>query len=80
LEPIRQRGGKIVHAFLVEADVEPGEVKSNMFSVEWPRGSGKVQAFPEVDRAAWFSLDQASEKILSSQRPLIEKLTAMPAL
>jgi predicted NUDIX family NTP pyrophosphohydrolase len=74
LEPIRQRGGKIVHAWLVEADFEPGEVKSNTFTLEWPRGSGKMATFPEVDRADWFSLKTASEKILSSQRPLLDQL------
>jgi predicted NUDIX family NTP pyrophosphohydrolase len=74
LAPIRQRGGKIVHAWIVEADLEPGEVTSNTFTVEWPRGSGKLQAFPEVDRAAWFSLDAAREKILTSQRPLLDEL------
>jgi predicted NUDIX family NTP pyrophosphohydrolase len=74
LEPIRQRGGKIVHAWIVEADFDPGEVKSNTFSVEWPRGSGKLQNFPEIDRAEWFTLEAAGEKILSSQRPLLEQL------
>jgi predicted NUDIX family NTP pyrophosphohydrolase len=76
LEPIRQRGGKVVHAWIVEADVEPGQVKSNTFSVEWPRGSGKLRSFPEVDRAEWFSLQEAAEKILTSQRPLLEQLQA----
>jgi predicted NUDIX family NTP pyrophosphohydrolase len=74
LDPIRQRGGKIVHAWIVEADVEPGEVKSNTFTVEWPRGSGKLRTFPEVDRAEWFSLEAATEKILTSQRPLLDQL------
>lgn len=75
LEPIRQRGGKVVHAWIVEADFEPGEVKSNTFSLEWPRGSGKMSEFPEVDRAEWFDLDAATEKILESQRPLLEQLS-----
>jgi predicted NUDIX family NTP pyrophosphohydrolase len=74
LEPIRQRGGKIVHAFLVEADFEPADVKSNTFTLEWPRGSGTSKTFPEVDRAAWFSIAEANEKILASQRPLLEEL------
>jgi predicted NUDIX family NTP pyrophosphohydrolase len=76
LEPIRQRGGKIVHAWIVEADFAPGDVKSNTFSVEWPRGSAKVQTFPEVDRAEWFSIEAAREKILSSQIPLLDQLQA----
>jgi len=74
LEPIRQRGGKIVHAWLVEADFEPGEVQSNTFTIEWPRGSGKMTTFAEVDRADWFSLDSARDKILGSQRPLLDQL------
>jgi predicted NUDIX family NTP pyrophosphohydrolase len=76
LEPIRQRGGKIVHAWIVEADVEPAQVKSNTFSVEWPRGTGKLRSYPEVDRAEWFSLDEAAKKLLTSQRPLLDQLQA----
>ncbi|MEX0613709.1 MAG: NUDIX domain-containing protein [Pirellulales bacterium] len=74
LEPIRQRGGKIVHAWLVEADFEPGEVKSNTFSLEWPPRSGKTKEFPEVDRAEWFDLETAREKILESQGPFLDQL------
>jgi predicted NUDIX family NTP pyrophosphohydrolase len=74
LAPIRQRGGKVVHAWRVEADVECGEIKSNCFAIEWPRGSGNVQEFPEVDRAEWFALDAARDKILESQRPLLDQL------
>jgi len=74
LEPIRQRGGKIVHAWIVKADFDSGDVKSNTFLLEWPRGSGKMATFPEVDRAEWFSLDEAREKILTSQRPLLDRL------
>lgn len=79
LEPIRQRGGKIVHAWLVEADFESGDVKSNTFAVEWPPRSGKFKNFPEVDRAEWFDLATAAEKILQSQRPLLDKLEAFLA-
>jgi predicted NUDIX family NTP pyrophosphohydrolase len=79
LEPIRQRGGKIVHAWLVEADFESGDVKSNTFAVEWPPRSGKFKNFPEVDRAEWFDLATAAEKILQSQRPLLDKLQAFLA-
>lgn len=74
LLPIRQRGGKVVHAWLVEADFEPGELKSNTFELEWPRGSGEWKSFPEVDRAEWFPIDVAREKILESQRPLLDQL------
>jgi predicted NUDIX family NTP pyrophosphohydrolase len=61
---------------MVEADFDPGEVKSNTFSVVWPPRSGKTQEFPEVDRAAWFSLDAAREQILTSQRPLLDHFGA----
>src|SRR5262245_17540515 len=54
LAPIRQAGGKIVHAWAVKCDLDPSEVKSNCFSIEWPKGSGKMRQFPEVDRADWF--------------------------
>jgi len=74
LPSIRQRGGKTVHAWLIEADFEPSEVKSNTLVVEWPRGSGKLQSFPEVDRAEWFPIDVAREKMLESQRPLLDQL------
>jgi predicted NUDIX family NTP pyrophosphohydrolase len=76
LEPIRQRGGKTVHAWIIEADIESGGVKSNTFTLEWPRGSGRMQSFAEVDRAEWFSMDVAKEKILSSQATLLDQLMA----
>jgi predicted NUDIX family NTP pyrophosphohydrolase len=74
LEPFRQRGGKIVHAWIVESDIEPGDVKSNTFSIEWPPRSGRQQTYPEVDRAEWFSLEAARQKILSSQQPILDQL------
>jgi predicted NUDIX family NTP pyrophosphohydrolase len=73
LTPIRQRGGKIVHAWIIAADVEPGEFKSK-YPVEWPPRSGNTQWYPEVDRAEWYVLDVAYEKILESQRPLLDQL------
>ena len=77
LEPIRQAGGKIVHAWVVEGDCDAAAVKSNTFSMEWPAHSGQRRTFPEVDRAGWFSLAQAEVKILNSQRPLLEQLRAI---
>lgn len=73
LEPIKQAGGKIVHAWVIEGDCDAAAVKSNTFSLEWPAHSGRQRAFPEVDRAGWFSLEQAYEKILKSQRPLLDQ-------
>ncbi len=77
LEPlgdIRQRGGKRVLAFAVEGDVDVQAISSNSFEIEWPPRSGKMQSFPEIDRAEWFDLPVACKKILEGQRPLLERL------
>jgi predicted NUDIX family NTP pyrophosphohydrolase len=74
LEPVRQAGGKTVFAWAVRADFDPSRLRSNMFSMEWPRGSGRQRDFPEVDRAAWFDLDAARRKILAGQAPLLDQL------
>jgi predicted NUDIX family NTP pyrophosphohydrolase len=74
LEPIRQSGGKIVHSWAVQGDLESTAVKSNTFSMEWPPGSGKLRKFPEVDRAGWFKIDLAKRKTLKSQLGLLEQL------
>jgi len=73
LEPIRQAGGKIVHAWVIEGDCDAAAVKSNTFSMEWPPRSSQWQTFPEVDRAGWFTLEQADVKMLTSQRPLLDQ-------
>jgi predicted NUDIX family NTP pyrophosphohydrolase len=73
LTTIQQRGGKVVTAWLVEAELDPASVKSNTFTMEWPRGSGRMQAFPEVDQVDWFTFEAAREKVLESQRPLIDE-------
>ncbi|HUR97102.1 MAG TPA: NUDIX domain-containing protein [Pyrinomonadaceae bacterium] len=72
LTPIKQKGGKWVHAWAVEGDLDADEVTSNTFSVKY--ASGLVQEFPEVDRAGWFTMDEAREKILESQSPLLTQL------
>src|SRR4051812_12261437 len=59
LKPFRQAGGKMVYAWAVEADCDASAIKSNAFSMEWPKNSGKMREFPEVDRAGWFSLEEA---------------------
>jgi predicted NUDIX family NTP pyrophosphohydrolase len=74
LQTIRQAGGKLVTAFAVAADFDPGEIRSNSFEMEWPPRSGKLQQFPEVDRAQWFGIDEARVKILKSQLPLLDQL------
>ena len=74
LDPVTQAGGKIVHVWALEGDADAAKVRSNRFSLEWPPGSGKVREFPEVDRASWFELATAREKINKGQRPLLEQL------
>jgi predicted NUDIX family NTP pyrophosphohydrolase len=80
LPPVRQKGGKVVHAWAVEADVpdpeSAGTLRSNTFTMEWPPRSGRMQAFPEVDRAAWFDLDTARRKLNPAQTPLLDALSA----
>ena len=74
LEPIRQRGGKLVQAWAVEGDLDVSRLRSNTFQMEWPPRSGRFRDFPEVDRAEWFSLAEARERILTGQRPLLDEL------
>jgi predicted NUDIX family NTP pyrophosphohydrolase len=76
LARIRQKGGKWVEAFAAEGDLDAEAISSNMFEAEWPPRSGSFQSFPEIDRAAWFSLTEAREKILPSQAPLLDALEA----
>jgi predicted NUDIX family NTP pyrophosphohydrolase len=77
LKPIQQPGGKIVHAWAVEGDLDPTTIVSNTFEIEWPPRSGRLQSFPEIDRAAWFALPEATRKILRGQVPLLEELAQM---
>ena len=77
LGPVKQSGGKVVHAWACAGDCDPTDIRSNTFSMEWPPRSGKQQEFPEVDRADWFTLEQAREKILKSQLPLLEQLATL---
>jgi predicted NUDIX family NTP pyrophosphohydrolase len=74
LAPVSQRGGKSVQSFAVEADFDAARARSNTFSLEWPPKSGRTQEFPEVDRAAWFDLETALQKINSGQAPLLAQL------
>jgi predicted NUDIX family NTP pyrophosphohydrolase len=74
LGEIRQRGGKRVHAFAVEGDIDAGAIASNTFEIEWLPKSGRLQTFPEVDRAGWFDLPVARVKIIESQRLFLDRL------
>lgn len=71
---VKQPGGKIIHAWAVEADLDPENIQSNTFQMEWPRGSGKQRAFPEVDKAAWFEENTAADKLHKGQVPLLDRL------
>jgi predicted NUDIX family NTP pyrophosphohydrolase len=77
LGEIRQRGGKRVIAFAVEGDVDIQTIRSNIFEIEWPPKGGRMQSFPEIDRAEWFDLPSAHAKILEGQRPLLDRLAAL---
>ena len=74
LEPIKQKGGKIVAAWALEKYIDPATIKSNLFSMEWPPGSGKMQEFPEVNEGRWFTINEARLKINSSQATLLDQL------
>jgi predicted NUDIX family NTP pyrophosphohydrolase len=76
LGEVTQPGRKIVTGWAVEGDFDPATLTSNMFELEWPPNSGRTSSFPEVDRAAWFSVDEARQRILSGQRDFIERLVA----
>jgi len=79
LTPVRQAGGKVVHAFAAEGDLDPASVRSNTFTMEWPPRSGAQRTFPEVDRAAWFDLPAAAVKLLAGQRPVLLELADLVA-
>jgi predicted NUDIX family NTP pyrophosphohydrolase len=76
LGSVRQKAGKTVHAWAWEGDADPGGITSNLMRIEWPRGSGKWQSYPEVDRCAWFHPDVARVMINAAQAELIDRLTA----
>jgi predicted NUDIX family NTP pyrophosphohydrolase len=74
LRPLRQPSGKTIVAWAVEGDCDPAELRSNTFELEWPPKSGKRAQFPEVDRAAWFSLEEARERINKGQAAFLDEL------
>jgi len=77
LQPLRQPSGKTILAWAVEGDCDPEQVRSNTFEMEWPPKSGQRQSFPEVDRAAWFGLAEARERIIAGQAGFLEELAAL---
>jgi predicted NUDIX family NTP pyrophosphohydrolase len=76
LTPVKQKSGKVVHAWAFEADFDLAAFASNMFEIEWPPRSGERKSFPEIDRIAYFALPVAMSKILAYQRPLLVELQA----
>lgn len=72
LPPLRQPSGKLIHAFALCADVDPARLRSNTFALEWPPKSGQRRDFPEVDRADWFTLEDAVAKIQKGQAPFLD--------
>jgi predicted NUDIX family NTP pyrophosphohydrolase len=74
LGSIKQSGGKVVTAWAAAGDLDPAAIRSGTFELEWPPRSGRTQAFPEVDRAGWFSLDEAREKLVPAQAALLDRL------
>ena len=71
---LRQKGGKWVEAFALEGDLDADAVVSNTYQVEWPPRSGRFRTYPEVDRAGWFTVAEARERILPSQQPFLDAL------
>ena len=76
LGEVRQPGGKTVTIWAVEGDVDPAAVAPGTFEMEWPRGSGRVQQFPEIDRVQWFDPDTAAPKLVKGQRVFVDRLLA----
>lgn len=74
LASVRQKGGKIVHAWAMEGDCDPEKIRSNTFMLEWPPHSGRKQEYPEVDRAGWFGMSAAKERINPAQAGFLEEL------
>jgi len=77
LGTVQQSGGKMVSAWAFEGDCDPGDLISNRCQVEWPPRSGRMIEIPEVDRGGWFSLSEASERILKGQAPFLDRLSAL---
>ena len=79
LGSVSQPGGKLVTAWAAEADFDAAGAVSNTFELEWPRGSGQMRSFPEIDRAGWFAVEVARVKLVRGQQPLIDALIHLSA-
>ena len=77
LGDVRQKSGKVITAYAAAADVDADAIRSNTFTIEWPPRSGRMQEFPEVDRAGWFSFEEAAEKLNPAQAELLVRLAAL---
>lgn len=77
LTPRKQSGGKTVHAWAVEGDLDPRQIRSNTFLLEWPKGSGRQKEFPEVDRAEWFEIEEARRRILPGQAGFLDEIVGL---
>lgn len=80
MAPVRQPGGKVITAYAVRGDLDVADSVSNTFELEWPKGSGKIRQYPEIDRLAWFSVAAARAKLLTGQRTLLDSLMSEPSL
>jgi len=77
LDPVRQSGGKVVHAWAIEADCDAAQIRSNLFTMEWPPKSGNTREFPEIDRAGWFTIAESRKRILAAQIKFIDQLVSI---
>lgn len=77
LTPIKQKSGKVVYAWAIEGYIDASKIVSNTFTIEWPPISEQQQTFPEVDKAGWFPIEQAKEKINGGQIPLLDELKSI---
>jgi predicted NUDIX family NTP pyrophosphohydrolase len=77
LGSVKQKAGKVVHAWAFEGDCDPAAIRSNTYRVQWPPGSGQWRTFPEVDRAEWFALEEAKRRINPAQAELIDTLAGL---
>lgn len=78
LDPVRQAGGKVVSVFALAGDMDLDGAVSNTFAMEWPKGSGSLREFPEIDRVGWFGVAAARIKLLKGQRPVLDQLMGLP--
>jgi predicted NUDIX family NTP pyrophosphohydrolase len=79
LKPVKLKSGKTIHAWALQSDINAESITSNTFQIEWPPASGKMQSFPEVDRAAWFTISEAEVKLNPAQVALALELQALLA-